>query len=152
MVATEGLVLVTALLWHGRQRRRQSLAASWSLSDLSTSSLTTALPLSWILIARLLRLPSSRLTPLLAETYNDRDRQLAFYFARGAIWTQYTRPKIQRVLDWAQDKRLIGMVAGLFKDHLRLVDDLYYCESRVCTGHGRELIPLQLQTRAHDRE
>lgn len=128
MVATEGLVIVAALLWQARQRRRQGSATAWALAEMSTSTLTTVLPLGWVLAARLLRLQSHRLTPLLADTYNDRDRQLAFYFARGALWTQYTRPKIQRVLDWAEDKRVVGMVAGLFKDHLRLVDDFYYCE------------------------
>lgn len=141
MASTEGLVSLLALLYFSRRRVRTQFSAvpapssgglmsAWSLLELSKSSLATFVPLVYILTSRRLRVSSpNRLTPLLADTYNDRDKQLMFYFLKGALWTNYTRPKVQRLLNWAEGSRVFGLVAGLFGDHVRLVDELYYCES-----------------------
>lgn len=141
MQATEGLVCILSYLLVARQQRRRALSSpngpaiiGWSLSSLAqTSTLPSLLPLVWILVARSLRRNPKRgdegMTPLLVDTYTDRDSALVWNLVRGSIWQRYTRPKAERVLNALDGVWGVRLVAGLVRDHVGLVDELYHCES-----------------------
>jgi peroxin-16 len=137
MNATEGLVAVLTFITIARRSKREGLGrGKSSLSELARSTSTsTIVPLLYILISRTLRRRTGGgkgdkdLTCLLAETYAGRDRELLWYFLRGSLWQNYMRIKGMRVLDGMSRVWGLGLVAGLVRDHLDLVDDLFYCES-----------------------
>jgi len=145
MHATEGLVAVLTFIWVARRRQgftnmaptttTTAIPSAWSLSVLSASTTaTSAIPLIYMLISRLLRKQSNRgdegMTSLLAQTYAERDHAMAWTLLRGALWQRYTRIKTMRLLGLLDRIWGVRIVATLIRDHVGLVDDLYYCESR----------------------
>jgi peroxin-16 len=144
MHATEGLVCVLTYIWVAHRQQRQGLRpgrgaisptvpASWGLANLAQSTTTTSLvPLIYILVSRLLRRQPRRgdegMTSLLADTYAERDSNLVWYLVRGSIWQRFTRPKAMGLLKALDKVWGLNLIATLVKDHVDLVDDLYYCE------------------------
>jgi hypothetical protein len=86
----------------------------------------------YMMVSRLLRRKSHRgdegMTSLLAQTYAERDHALAWTFLRGALWQRYTRIKTMRLLEFVDRIWGVRLLATLIRDHIDLVDDLYYCE------------------------
>jgi hypothetical protein len=68
------------------------------------------------------------MTSLLADTYAERDNNLVWYLVRGSIWQRFTRPKAMGLLNALDKVWGLNLIATLVKDHIDLVDDLYYCE------------------------
>jgi peroxin-16 len=68
------------------------------------------------------------MTSLLADTYAERDSNLVWYLVRGSIWQRFTRPKAMGLLNALDKVWGLNLIATLVKDHVDLVDDLYYCE------------------------
>lgn len=135
MHATEGLVCVLAFFYAARRRKagvKGNVSGDWTLKALATSSNATSfIPFVYVLLSRYFRRSSSDrdTTALLADTYMERDRNLLWYFLRGSLWHNYTRVKAMRILGWMSKVWGLNLVANLVEDHVRLADELYYCES-----------------------
>jgi peroxin-16 len=72
-----------------------------------------------------------RRTPPPAETlerleYARRDRDLFWYFLRGAIWDGFTRPKLEGLAQKTKGTPLLSVISALLGDYLPLVDEYYY--------------------------
>ena len=139
MHATEGLVCILTYLFVARRRARltaisPTVPGVWSMSSLARSTtLPSLIPLVYVLVSRWLRRRPTRgdegMTSLLAEMYAERDSNLVWYLVRGSIWQRYTRPKATAVLNALDRVWGLNLIATLVRDHVDLVDDLYYCQS-----------------------
>ena len=47
---------------------------------------------------------------------------------RGPVWSGFTKLKLESVIRATEGKALVGLVAGVVKDYLPLVDEYYYCK------------------------
>ncbi|KAF8609573.1 peroxisome membrane protein [Ceratobasidium sp. AG-I] len=78
------------------------------------------------LISRNLR----RLPPASAQLeraeYARRDRDLLWYIFRGAIWSDWTRPKFDAVMKKTENAPLLGLLSSFIGDWVPLIDEYYY--------------------------
>ncbi|KEP55759.1 peroxisomal membrane protein pex16 [Rhizoctonia solani 123E] len=58
--------------------------------------------------------------------YARRDRDLLWYFFRGFIWSEWTRPKLDAVAKKTQDAPLLGLLSAFIGDWMPLIDEYYY--------------------------
>lgn len=84
------------------------------------------------LLAHFLRSTTSAPRPISAVEemeWASRRRAFWWYMLRGPFWNQYTKPRVNRVCDWAEGKTLLGLGAAMIRDYEPLVDDLYFYTS-----------------------
>ena len=70
--------------------------------------------------------PAKPASSVEADEWSTRTRGLWWYFLRGPVWFQWTRPKIERFATWTENRRIIGFFGSIARDYLPLVDDYYY--------------------------
>jgi peroxin-16 len=134
--ASSGLIHVALMLYLARR-------ATWtSYRSLASPLPATLIPLGLLLLARKMR-PSRTTTPLQAQIEQGRDRELAWWILKGAIYERWTKPKLDGWIRWGSgDSRWkrwlgLGLVSGLLQDHQKLVEELYYCECGRAGAKGR---------------
>ncbi|KAG8763817.1 Peroxisomal membrane protein pex16 [Ceratobasidium sp. 423] len=78
------------------------------------------------LLSRYLRRPPPPSAQLERGEYARRDRELLWYFFRGVIWSEWTRPKLDGVAKKTQDAPLLGLLSAFIGDWVPLIDEYYY--------------------------
>lgn len=58
--------------------------------------------------------------------YARRDRDLLWYLFRGAVWSEWTRPKFDAIAKKTQDAPLLGLLSAFIGDWVPLIDEYYY--------------------------
>lgn len=58
--------------------------------------------------------------------WEKRDRAFWWYLLRGPLWEGWTRPKLEDLATATENRPLLGIVGGIIKDYLPLVDEYYY--------------------------
>ncbi|CAE6467728.1 unnamed protein product [Rhizoctonia solani] len=76
--------------------------------------------------SRTLRRPPPPSAQLERTEYARRDRELLWYFFRGVIWSEWTRPKLDAVAKKTQDAPLLGLLSAFIGDWVPLIDEYYY--------------------------
>ncbi|PKI83606.1 hypothetical protein MVES1_002687 [Malassezia vespertilionis] len=69
------------------------------------------------------------ISPVEADEWSARDRSFWWYLLRGPVWYNYTRPKIEGVVKRTENRWIIGILGGVARDYLPLVDQYYYYTS-----------------------
>ncbi|KAG9095833.1 Peroxisomal membrane protein pex16 [Ceratobasidium sp. 370] len=97
---------------------------------LSRSPKNRSRPLAVSLAIELLSRNLRRLPPPSAQLeraeYARRDRDLIWYLFRGAIWSEWTRPKLDAIAKKTQDAPLLGLLSAFIGDWVPLIDEYYY--------------------------
>ncbi|PWN50798.1 peroxisome membrane protein [Violaceomyces palustris] len=73
--------------------------------------------------------PSSTARPISEveeEEWSRRDRNLWWYLVRGPIWHNLTKSKLGRLAQRLEGKPILGLVGGVVRDYLPLVDEYYF--------------------------
>ncbi|CEL57903.1 Peroxisomal membrane protein PEX16 OS=Yarrowia lipolytica (strain CLIB 122 / E 150) GN=PEX16 PE=3 SV=1 [Rhizoctonia solani AG-1 IB] len=98
------------------------------LSRSNKNNKSTALGVSLVieLLSRNLRRAPAPSSQLERAEYARRDRDLLWYFFRGAIWSEWTRPKLDAVAKKTQDAPLLGLLSAFIGDWVPLIDEYYY--------------------------
>ncbi|CCO29397.1 Peroxisomal membrane protein PEX16 AltName: Full=Peroxin-16 [Rhizoctonia solani AG-1 IB] len=102
--------------------------ALYLLSRSNKNNKSTALGVSLVieLLSRNLRRAPAPSSQLERGEYARRDRDLLWYFFRGAIWSEWTRPKLDAVAKKTQDAPLLGLLSAFIGDWVPLIDEYYY--------------------------
>lgn len=61
--------------------------------------------------------------------WEKRNRAFWWYLLRGPAWYSFTRPKLESLASKTESRPLLGIVGGIVRDYLPLVDDYYYYSS-----------------------
>jgi peroxin-16 len=136
--ASSGFVHIALMLYLARRSPTPATGpTSTSYRSLASPLPATLIPLGLLLLSRTLRPssnPQTAMTPLQAQLEQSRDRELAWWFVKGAIYERWTKPKMDRWIEWGSgDSRWkrwmgLGLISGLLQDHQKLVEELYYCK------------------------
>jgi len=131
--ASSGLIHVALMMYLAQKAPMAS-----SYRSIASPLSATVIPLGLLLLARTLRPsrnPTSALTPLQAQIEQGRDRELAWWLLKGAIYERWTKPKLDGWIEWGSGESRwkrwlgLGLVSGLLQDHQKLVEELYYYTS-----------------------
>lgn len=102
---------------------------SSTLSNPLLTSLLSTHPLLRLLL-HLLRASTSAPTPasaVEAQEWTSRKRAIVlWYLLRGPPWREYIRPRVHRLCDRFEPKPLLGLPAGMLREYVPLVDELYF--------------------------
>ncbi|KAH7104608.1 peroxisome membrane protein [Auriculariales sp. MPI-PUGE-AT-0066] len=71
------------------------------------------------------RVPPPAQTVERAE-YARRDRNLMWYLFRGAIWTSFTKPKLEGVAQRTEGVPLLSLFSGLLREWIPLIEEYHY--------------------------
>jgi len=102
-------------------------------ATLSATNKGTSLPVITALVMEMVS-RNLRRTALAAATleraeYSRRDRDMLWYLLRGSIWEEYTRPKLDSFADKVTHAPILGLLGGLIRDWIPLIDEYYYYTS-----------------------
>ncbi|KAG8846759.1 Peroxisomal membrane protein pex16 [Tulasnella sp. 330] len=90
------------------------------------SSTPLIVSLTLDLISHHLRRTPPANSTLERQEYGKRDRDLLWYFLRGGVWTDFTKPKLQGVVDLTGRIPLVNLAGALIQDWMPLIDEYYY--------------------------
>jgi len=116
--ASEILYLIRPLIY--------VIALSRATRDGKRSSSPLIISLTIELAAHYLRRTPPPSFSIERQEYARRDRDLLWYFLRGAVWTEFTQPKLQSVVNLAQKLPLINVLGAFAQDWMPLIDEYYY--------------------------
>ncbi len=136
--ASSGFLHIALMLYLARRSsNRDNGPTTASYLSLSSPLPATLIPLGLLLFSRTLRPsrdPQTAMTPLQAQLEQSRDKELAWWFLKGAIYERWTKPRLDSWIEWGSGETRwkrwmgLGLVSGLLLDHQKLVEELYYCE------------------------
>ncbi|MCO5598732.1 hypothetical protein L7F22_052830 [Adiantum nelumboides] len=63
------------------------------------------------------------------QEWEKRNRAFWWYLLRGPAWYSFTRPKLESLASKTEARPLLGIIGGIVRDYLPLVDDYYYYSS-----------------------
>ncbi|PWN35481.1 peroxisome membrane protein [Meira miltonrushii] len=63
------------------------------------------------------------------QEWEKRSRAFWWYLLRGPAWYSFTRPKLESLASKTEARPLLGIIGGIVRDYLPLVDDYYYYSS-----------------------
>ncbi|EJD55581.1 peroxisome membrane protein [Auricularia subglabra TFB-10046 SS5] len=86
--------------------------------------LTTSITLD--LLASYLRRTPPPSHALERAEYARRDRDMLWYFFRGAIWQSFTRPQLSALADKTSRAPVLSLIGALLNDWIPLIDEYHY--------------------------
>ncbi|KAG8996150.1 Peroxisomal membrane protein pex16 [Tulasnella sp. JGI-2019a] len=91
-----------------------------------SSSTPLIVSLTLDLLSHHLRRTPPASSALERQEYAKRDRDLLWYFLRGGVWTEFTKPKLQTLVDVTGRVPLVNLAGALLQDWMPLIDEYYY--------------------------
>ncbi|KAG8934502.1 Peroxisomal membrane protein pex16 [Tulasnella sp. 419] len=70
--------------------------------------------------------PATSSSSLERQEYAKRDRDILWYFLRGGIWSEWTRPKIEAIANTTSKAPIVGVIGSLIQDWIPLIDEYHY--------------------------
>ncbi|KAH6917417.1 peroxisomal membrane protein PEX16 [Coprinopsis sp. MPI-PUGE-AT-0042] len=100
------------------------LASDRKKGRLSNRAMIVALVMEFL--SRSLRRTPPASASLERSEYAKRDKDMLWYLLRGSVWQQYTKPKLEGIVQSVSTKPLLGLFGSLVHDWIPLIDEYYY--------------------------
>lgn len=126
---------------------RIAVALARAMPGKERTSRPLMISLTLDLLSRYLRRSPPASATIERAEYARRDRDLLWYFLRGAIWESYTRlaegrlvfcrriilntlyrPKVASIVAKTSGAPILGLFSALVGDWMPLIDEYYYCQ------------------------